>query len=143
VLSSRLALTAATALAMTGLLLTGCSAGAGAPASSQSVKQACKVLSTDLKSSATDLSSAFSEIQTNPAGAEAALAKFDSALKKSTAKVTNSTIKSAAAATSKAVDSMDTDLKAYVKDTTDTKNLAASSTKVQTTFTKLGSLCSA
>jgi len=141
VLSSRLALTAATALAVAGLLLTGCSAGAGA--STQTVKQACKVLSTDLASSATDLSSAFSEIQSDPKGAEAALAKFDAALKKSTARVTNVKIKAAAAATSKAVDSMDSDLKDYVKDTSNTTGLEASSSKVQSTFTKLGSLCTA
>jgi hypothetical protein len=38
---------------------------------------------------------------------------------------------------------MDSDLKAYVKDHTDTDGLEASATKVQTTFTKLGSLCTA
>jgi hypothetical protein len=141
VFSPRTALTAATALAVTGLLLAGCSAGASA--SAQTTKQACKVLSTDLTSSASQLASAFSEIQTDPKGAEAALAKFDASLKKAAAKVTNTKVKAAATATSKAVDNMDSDLKAYVKDSTDTAGLQASATKVQTTFTKLGTLCSA
>jgi hypothetical protein len=141
VFSPRLVLTAATALAATGLLLAGCSAAA-AP-STQTAKQACSVLSGDLASSATELSTAFSSIQTDPQGAETALAKFDASLKKSTTKVTNSKIKTAAANTSKAIDAMDSDLKSYIKDSSRTAGLQASATQVQNTFGKLGTLCTA
>ena len=137
--SHRTVLTTATTIAVAALLLTGCSAGGGA----QTTKQACKVLSSDLTSSSSDLTSAFSNLQSDPSGAEKALAKFDVALKASTAKVTNTKIKNAAVATTKAVDKMDSDLKAYVKDSSDTSGLQASATEVQTTFTKLGKLCTA
>jgi PBP1b-binding outer membrane lipoprotein LpoB len=136
--SHRIVLTAATALAATALLLTGCSAGAG---SQQSTKQACKVLQTGIESSSTDLSTAFSNIQSDPAGAEKSLAKFDVALKAATAKVTNAKVKSAATKTTTAVDAMDSDLKKYVEDSSETAGLQKSATKVQTTFTTLGKLC--
>jgi hypothetical protein len=139
VFSPRSALTTATALAMTGLLLAGCSAAANP----QSTTQACEVLANDLSSSASQLTSAFSEIQTDPKAAETALAKFGATLKKSSAKVTNAKIKAAAGATSAALDSMDTDLKTYIKDSTKTAALASSGAKVQNTVTKLGSLCTA
>ncbi len=144
-LSPRTVLTGLTTLAVTGLLLAGCSAGAttsDTSESTQTTKQACKVLSGDLASSATELSTAFSAIKTDPNGAEAALAKFDATLKTSTGKVTNAKVKSAASATSKAIDAMDSDLKAYIADSTNTSGLAASSTQVQDTFGKLGTLCS-
>lgn len=137
----RTVLTAAAAVAVTGLLLAGCSAGT--TASTQSTTQACEVLASDLQSNASTLTTAFSNIQTDPKTAEAALAKFGAALKKSTGKVNNVKIKAAATAASNAVSSMDSDLKAYVKDKTDTAGLAASGSKVQTTITKLGTLCSA
>ena len=138
--SHRTVLTAGTSLAVAVLLLAGCSAGAGGQ---QTTKQACKVLSSDLTSSSSDLSSAFSNVQSDPAGAEKALAKFDVTLKASTAKVTNVKIKAAATATTKAVDKMDSDLKAYSKDSSDTSDLEASASEVQSTFTKLGALCTA
>ena len=137
----RTVLTAATAVAVTGLLLAGCSAGPAA--SSQSTTRACEVLANDLQANASGLTSAFTNIQTDPKAAEVALAKFGAALKKSTAKVTNVKIKAAATAASTAVSSMDSDLKAYITDPTDTTGLSASGVKVQTTITKLGTLCSA
>ena len=137
----RTALPAATVVAVIGLLLAGCSAGAAA--STQSPTQACEVLAGDLETNASGLTSAFSTIETDPKAAEAALAKFGSALKKSTAKVTNVKVKAAATAASQAISSMDTDLKAYIKDKTDTAGLAVSGSKVQTTITKLGTLCTA
>ncbi|MDP9027422.1 MAG: hypothetical protein M3N46_07665, partial [Actinomycetota bacterium] len=129
--SPRTALTTATALVAAGLLLAGCSAGASA----QTTTQACKALSTDLTSSATQLSAAFSSLQSDPKGAETALAKFGATLKAANAKVTNAKVKDAATATSKAVDSMDSDLKSYIKDSSATAALESSASKVQSTFT--------
>ena len=132
--------TAIATLAVAVLLLTGCSAGAGAP---QTAKQACAVLETDLISSSSGLSSAFSTLQSDPQGAETALAKFSKALTSSADKVTNAQVKAAVTATTKSVDAMDVDLKDYVKDTSHTAKLESSATKVQTTFSKLGGLCTA
>ena len=137
----RTVLTAATAVALTGLLLAGCSTGPAA--STQSTTQACEVLANDLQTNASGLTSAFTNIETDPKAAEAALVKFGATLKKSTGKVTNRKVKAAATAASTAIASMDSDLKAYIKDKTDTAGLAASGAKVQTTITKLGSLCTA
>ncbi len=131
-------LTTGTVLALTALIFTGCT---GSSASSQSTKQACKVLETDLQSAATSLTSAFDQMQSDPEGAETALAKFDTQLKASTAKVTNTKVKTAANATIKAVDSLDSGLKAYITDSSNTTQLESGAKDVQTTFTKLGSIC--
>ena len=129
-------MTTVSALALAGLLLTGCSAGA------QTKAQACKSIEGDITSATTDLQTAFSKIQTDPSAAEAGLKKFDSKMKSATAKVSNPTVKSAATATVKALDKMDVDLKAYIKDPSSTTALQASANKVQTTFSKLGTTCS-
>jgi len=133
-------LTAIATLAVAVILLTGCSADARAP---QTARQACKVLETDLISSSSGLSSAFSTLQSDPQGAETALAKFDKALTSSAGKVTNAQVKAAVTATTKSVAAMDVDLMDYIKDTSHTANLESSATKVQTTFSTLAGLCTA
>ncbi len=120
------------------MILTGCTASAPA---AQTSKQGCKVLEGDLTSSASALTTAFSSLQSDPKGAEQALAKFDTALTASTAKVTNAKVKAAATATVKAIGALDSGLKAYIKDSSNTKALTSAAQDVQTTFNKLGTIC--
>jgi hypothetical protein len=135
--SQRTLLSTAAVLAVAAALLTGCSAGA------QTTAQACKSIESDVSSASTQLSSAFSNIQSDPKAAEVALAKFDTRLKTANKKITNAGIKAKVAATTKALDTMDSDLKAYVVDPSDTTALQSSSEKVQTAFTSLGKTCDA
>lgn len=129
----------AAALAVAGLLLTGCASAGG----TQSTAQACKILETDLTSASSDLSTAFSTLQSDPSGAEKGLVTFENALKKSTAKVTNTKVRAKADATVTSITAMDDDLKVYIADTTKTAGLEKSATKVQSTFTALGKSCTA
>jgi PBP1b-binding outer membrane lipoprotein LpoB len=127
-------------VAVSGLLLTGCSAGA------QSKAAACKVLQTDAAGAQATLSGAFSKITDDPSAAEKALKAFDTKFAASVAKVSNPTVKAASAAASKSLSALDADLAKYAADPTDTAAVSAlqkDASKVQTTFSKLGGVCSA
>jgi hypothetical protein len=135
--ASRTRVSAVVTIAMTGLLLSGCAGAA------QSQKQACGSLDKDLSSAASELSSSFNKVQSDPKGAEKSLAQFDDALKTASAKLSNATIKSATSATITAVDKMDAALKGYITDSSQVSDLETAATGVQKTFAKLGALCTA
>ena len=136
----RTVLSTLAALAVTGLLLTGCSAGA------QSKGDACKLLETDVSGAASTLESAFTQISDDPSAAEKALKTFSTKMTGSVAKVTNPTVRAAGDAAVKALNALDADLKKYADDPTNTDvvdSMQSAANKVQTTFTKLGTICTA
>jgi hypothetical protein len=127
-------------LAVSGLLLVGCSAAA------QSKTQACKILETDVSGAASTLSSAFEKITDDPSAAEKALKTFDVKMTASVAKVTNTAVRAAGDASVTSLNALDADLKKYAADPTNTgvvDALQSDATKVQTAFNKLASVCSA
>ncbi|HEY4226172.1 MAG TPA: hypothetical protein VGM70_10190 [Pseudolysinimonas sp.] len=136
----RTVLSALGVLAVSGMLLTGCSAG------TQSKADACKLIQSDASSAATTLEAAFTKIQDDPAAAEKALKNFDTKWTSAVAKVTNPTVRAAGDASVKSLNALDADLKKYVADPTDSDvvdSLQSNADKVQTAFNKLGTVCSA
>jgi hypothetical protein len=139
-INRRTVLSALGILAVSGMLLTGCSAGA------QSKAQACKILESDVSGAASTLESAFDKITDDPSAAEKALKTFDTKMTASVAKVTNPTVRAAGNSAVKSLNALDADLKKYAADPTDSAvvdSLQADATKVQTAFNKLGTVCSA
>lgn len=127
-------------LAVTSLVLTGCSIG------SQSKADACKLLQSDVSGAANTLEGAFTKITDDPTAAEKALKSFETKLTASVAKVTNPTVRAAGDAAVKSLHALDADLKKYSADPTDSSVVGSLNTdgpKVQTSFSKLGKVCTA
>ena len=136
----RTVLSALGILAVSGMLLTGCSIGG------QSKADACKILESDVSGAASTLSSAFEKITDNPSAAEKALNTFDVKMTASVAKVNNPTVRAAGDAAVKSLNALDADLKKYAADPSNSDvvdSLQSDATKVQTTFNKLGTVCAA
>jgi flagellar hook-basal body complex protein FliE len=129
-------------LAVSAALLSGCSVVGAAV--TQNKTAACAVLASDMRSASTELSSAFSQVASDPAAGEAALASFATKLEASVKKVSNTQVKASAQKAVDSVKALDAELKKYTADPSDTAALdalQADAKDVQSTFGKLGSLC--
>lgn len=124
------------ALAITGLLLTGCAGG-------QSKADACKVLESGLTDLQSDLTSSLSDAATDPEGASEALQTVSDKFSENVAKVSNDDVKKVADDADKALSTLVSEFKVYAADptTADTTALTDASTDVQDTFTELSTVC--
>jgi hypothetical protein len=127
------AVLAATAAAV--LLLTGC-AGIGG----QSKLQACADLSKAAQKASQGLSSAFTQIQSDPAAAHDAVQKFDDQFKAAVAKVSNPEVKKPAEKAAGALDKMATAMNGY-KAGGDPSALEKAATAVEDDFSAIGKVC--
>jgi hypothetical protein len=125
------------ALAITGLLLTGCAGG-------QSKADACKVLESGLSELQGDLTSSLSDASTDPEGASKALQTVSDKFSGNVAKVSNDEVKDVADDADEALSTLVSEFKTYAADPTsaDTTALTDASTDVQDTFTELSTTCS-
>ena len=125
------------ALAISGLLLTGCAGG-------QSKADACKVLEKGLTNVQDDLSSSLSNASTDPEGASKSLQAVADTFSDNVSKVTNDEVTPAAEDADGALTALVDEFAKYASDPTgaDVDALTAASTDVQTTFTELGKVCS-
>lgn len=124
------------ALAITGLLLTGCAGG-------QSKADACKVLESGLTDLQSELTSSLSDAATDPEGASEALQTVSDKFSENASKVSNDEVKGAADDADKALSTLVSEFKTYASDPTnaDTTALTDASTSVQETFTELSTVC--
>jgi gas vesicle protein len=124
------------ALAITGLLLTGCAGG-------QSKADACKVLESDLTDLQSDLTNSLSEAATDPEGASEALQSVSDKFSDNASKVSNDEVKKVADDADKALGSLVSEFKTYSKDpaSADTTALTDASSDVQDTFLALSKVC--
>ncbi|MGK9146284.1 hypothetical protein KXS11_01465 [Plantibacter flavus] len=126
------------AIAVVGLLLTGCSGGA------QSKADACKVIESEVTDSAAALQSGLSSLSSDPEGAVTQLDDFAGTFSAAADKVTNEEVKTAADASVDALNAFIKQAKTAVGDpaSADQTALTDSLTKLQTEFTTLGTTCS-
>jgi gas vesicle protein len=124
------------ALAITGLLLTGCAGG-------QSQADACKVLESGLTDMQSDLTSSLSDAATDPEGASEALQTVSDKFSANVSKVSNDDVKDVADDADEALSTLVSEFKTYAADPTsaDTEALTEASTDVQETFTELSKVC--
>jgi gas vesicle protein len=124
------------ALAITGLLLTGCAGG-------QSKADACKVLESGLTDLQSDLTSSLSDAATDPEGASEALQTVSDKFSDNVSKVSNDEVKDVADDADEALSTLVSEFKTYAADPTsaDTTALTDASTDVQDTFTELSTVC--
>ena len=124
------------ALAITGLLLTGCAGG-------QSKADACKVLESGLTDLQSDLTNSLSEAATDPEGASEALQSVSDKFSDNASKVSNDEVKKVADDADKALGSLVSEFKTYSKDpaSADTTALTDASSDVQDTFLALSKVC--
>jgi gas vesicle protein len=125
------------ALAITGLLLTGCAGG-------QSKADACKVLESGLTDLQGELTSSLSDAATDPEGASEALQTVSDKFSDNVSKVSNDDVKDVADDADEALSTLVSEFKTYAADptTADTTALTDASTDVQETFTELSKVCS-
>jgi hypothetical protein len=125
------------ALAITGLLLTGCAGG-------QSKADACKVLESGLTDLQGELTSSLSNAATDPEGASEALQTVSDKFSGNVEKVSNDDVKDVADDADEALSTLVSEFKTYAADPTspDTTALTNASTDVQETFTELSKVCS-
>jgi hypothetical protein len=125
------------ALAITGLLLTGCAGG-------QSKADACKVLESGLTDLQGELTSSLSNAATDPEGASEALQTVSDKFSGNVEKVANDDVKDVADDADEALSTLVSEFKTYAADPTsaDTTALTNASTDVQETFTELSKVCS-
>jgi hypothetical protein len=125
------------ALAITGLLLTGCAGG-------QSQADACKVLESGLTDLQGELTSSLSNAQTDPEGASEALQTVSDKFSDNVAKVENDDVKDVADDADEALSTLVSEFDIYAADPTsvDTAALTDASADVQETFTELSKVCS-
>jgi hypothetical protein len=124
------------ATAATVVLLTGC-AGIGG----QSKLQACADLSKAAQKASQGLSSAFSQAQSDPTAAHAAVVKFDDQFKAAVAKVSNPAVKKPAQKAADALDTMASAMNDY-KAGNDPAALEKAATNVEDAFSTIGKVCS-
>lgn len=126
------------AIAVAGLLLTGCAGGA------QSKADACKVIESEVTDSAAQLQSGLSTLSSDPEGAVAQLDEFADTFDSAAGKVTNEDVKKSADASVAALKAFITEAKTAVDDpaSADQTKLTDSLTKLQDEFTTLGTTCS-
>ena len=124
------------ALAITGLLLTGCAGG-------QSKADACKVLESGLTDLQSELTSSLSDAATDPEGASEALQTVSDKFSDNVSKVSNDEVKDVADDADEALSTLVSEFKTYAADPTsaDTTALTDASTDVQETFTELSTVC--
>ena len=124
------------ALAITGLLLTGCAGG-------QSKADACKVLESGLTDLQSELTSSLSDAATDPEGASEALQTVSDKFSENVSKVSNDEVKDVADDADEALSTLVSEFKTYAADPTsaDTTALTDASTDVQETFTELSTVC--
>jgi gas vesicle protein len=124
------------ALAITGLLLTGCAGG-------QSKADACRVLESGLTDLQSDLTSSLSDAATDPEGASEALQTVSDKFSDNVSKVSNDEVKDVADDADEALSTLVSEFKTYAADPTsaDTTALTDASTDVQDTFTELSTVC--
>ncbi|KJC63654.1 hypothetical protein SAMN06295879_0399 [Agreia bicolorata] len=125
------------ALAITGLLLTGCAGG-------QSKADACKVLESGLTDLQSELTSSLSDAATDPEGASKALQTVSDKFSENVSKVSNDDVKKVADDADKALSTLVSEFKTYAADpaSADTTALTGASSDVQNTFTELSKVCS-
>lgn len=125
------------ALAVAGLLLTGCAGG-------QSKADACKGLESGLQDVQSDLSSSLSSAATDPEGAVKSLETIADTFSDNVSKVTNDEVAPAAKDADKALTGLVDEFKSYSKDPAkaDSSAMSSAANDVQTTFTELGKVCS-
>jgi gas vesicle protein len=125
------------AIAVTGLLLTGCAGG-------QSKADACKILETGLTDVQEDLTSSLSNAATDPEGASKALETVSGQFSDNVAKISNKEVKDAADDADEALGTLVSEFKTYSADPTnaDVSALTDASSEVQETFTDLSKVCS-
>ena len=125
------------ALAVAGLLLTGCAGG-------QSKADACKGLESGLTDVQNDLNSSLSSASTDPKGAVKSLQTIADTFSDNVSKVTNDEVAPAAKDADKALTGLVDEFKKYADDPTsgDSNAMTSAASDVQTTFTELGKVCS-
>jgi gas vesicle protein len=125
------------AIAVTGLLLTGCAGG-------QSKADACKILETGLTDVQNDLTSSLSDAATDPKGASEALQTVSDQFSENVGKIENKEIKDAADKADDALSTLVSEFKTYSDDPTnaDVSALTDASSGVQESFTDLSKVCS-
>lgn len=126
------------AIAVAGLLLTGCAGGA------QSKADACKVIETEVTDSAAQLQAGLSSLSSDPEGAVTQLDDFAKTFEGAADKVSNKEVKTSADASVDALKAFIEQAKTAVDnpETADQTALTDSLTKLQDEFTTLGSTCS-
>lgn len=126
------------AIAVAGLLLTGCAGGA------QSKADACKVIETEVTDSAAQLQAGLSSLSSDPEGAVTQLDDFAKTFEGAADKVSNKEVKTSADASVDALKAFIEQAKTAVDspDTADQTALTDSLTKLQDEFTTLGTTCS-
>ena len=126
------------AIAVSGLLLTGCAGGA------QSKADACKVIESEVTDSAAKLQSGLSSLSSDPEGAVTQLDDFADTFEAAAGKVTNKEVKDSADASVDALQAFIEQARTAVSDpaTADQTALTDSLSKLQSEFTDLGTTCS-
>lgn len=126
------------AIAVAGLLLTGCAGGA------QSKADACKVIESEVTDSAAQLQAGLSSLSSDPEGAVTQLDDFAKTFEGAADKVSNKEVKTSADASVDALKAFIEQAKTAVDDpaTADQTALTDSLTKLQDEFTTLGTTCS-
>jgi hypothetical protein len=124
-----------TATAAAALLLSGC-AGVGG----QSKLQACTDLASSISSATKGLSSAFEKVQTDPAAAHDAIAKFNDKFRASVDKVSNADVKKPAQKAADDLDKLATAVQGY-KPGSDPAALQKAATTVQDDLNAIGKVC--
>jgi len=126
------------AIAVAGLLLTGCAGGA------QSKADACKVIESEVTDSAAQLQAGLTSLSSDPKGAVAQLDDFADTFSAAADKVSNDEVKKSADASVDALKAFIDEAKTAVDDpeAADQTALTDSLTKLQDEFTTLGTTCS-
>jgi hypothetical protein len=126
------------AIAVSGLLLTGCAGGA------QSKEDACKLIQSEVTESASQLQSGLSSLSSDPEAAVSQLDDFAGTFKAAADKVSNDEVKTAANDSVKALNDFIDVAKTAVDDpqNVDQTGLTDSLTTLQEKFTTLGDTCS-
>jgi gas vesicle protein len=125
------------ALAVAGLLLTGCAGG-------QSKADACKSLESGLQDVQSDLSSSLSGAETDPKGAADKLQSVSDTFSKNVKGVTNDEVAPAAKKADDALSALVSEFSKFAEDPTsaDSSAMSSAASDVQSTFTDLGKVCS-
>lgn len=126
------------AIAVAGMLLTGCAGGA------QSKADACKLIESEVTDSAAQLQSGLTSLSSDPEGAVSQLDDFADTFSGAADKVTNDEVKKSADSSVDALKAFIEQAKTAVDDpaTADQTALTDSLTTLQDEFTKLGTTCS-